>query len=459
MPRRGLSKGTEKALALAAQRGVTEAGKIWLTEALDPFHDTSIDVVGYPDPINSSTLVYEINQSIQLTAPTGIVSTDTWSAHIFNLPELQSNNLISDVARNIYAYQAVPASTNVAAMGLLNVVSWTSSVTTSTFDLSANNQPQTINSTPSFRTYQNSTVTNPQNTTGATNYWGASRVVGLAFEIENTSSDLNKQGTTTCYRMPQVNQVGMTAYSSTAIAASWYFPSLTCTSKLPPVTVTDALQLDGSSQWDAADGAYVVCTQASLDNPLVTPQPMNRQFGYTVGSAYTGMSNTGSAWVGNFSNSATAALSYNASMNNFKPIPFNTSGVFLTGLSPNSTFNVRLRIIMERAPSFDEGQIANFANKSPPYDPIAFEIYSRAIYELPVGVGYNENPLGEWFKKVVSAVRGGAEFLTPVIPQAQIVAQVAKAIQGITASKGEKQQVRADKKQAKKKNKAIKAAK
>lgn len=119
------------------------------------------------------------------------------------------------------------------------------------------------------------------------------------------------------------------------------------------------------------------------------------------------------------------------------PMPFNTSGAYFTGLSPETTLQLNFKLIVEVAPGPND-QLATLATSSPEFDPPALELYSRVCSRLPPGVPQDENPAGEFFKSVLgtlgdivalggalhpafSLVGGGMKAVSKVIPTVQAV--------------------------------------
>jgi hypothetical protein len=85
-------------------------------------------------------------------------------------------------------------------------------------------------------------------------------------------------------------------------------------------------------------------------------------------------------------------------------MPWDISGCVFSGLNPNSTLQVNLKLLFERVPSQSNKDLLVLARTPPGYDGMALEIYSKAMEKLPVGVPVGENPLGEWFADVLKVV-------------------------------------------------------
>jgi hypothetical protein len=163
--------------------------------------------------------------------------------------------------------------------------------------------------------------------------------------------------------------------------------------ELPPGSVDKALVLPSSKQWDAKRGAYCVFTLATSDVPLLSFDSRTRL--YLANNNPTSTQIPALAQAINPSSSSGnmgAYLSY-----------FNTSGVYFTGLSPQTTLQVNVKYIVEAVPG-QNNQLVTLAQPSPPYDPDALELYAHMVRHLPPGVPQDENPAGEWWKNVLATV-------------------------------------------------------
>jgi hypothetical protein len=66
---------------------------------------------------------------------------------------------------------------------------------------------------------------------------------------------------------------------------------------------------------------------------------------------------------------------------------------------------------IETFPSINDPGILVLATPSAQYDPVALEIFSRALTCMPIGVPLADNFFGDWFTGVVESV---TDYLTPV---------------------------------------------
>jgi len=87
-----------------------------------------------------------------------------------------------------------------------------------------------------------------------------------------------------------------------------------------------------------------------------------------------------------------------------KYVPFNSTGVMMSGLSPTSTFRIKMKMYVERAPHFNDVTIAPLATPSAPYDATVLRLYSAALSQLPVAVPVSMNAFGDWFADVLSVI-------------------------------------------------------
>jgi len=65
---------------------------------------------------------------------------------------------------------------------------------------------------------------------------------------------------------------------------------------------------------------------------------------------------------------------------------------------------VTVKYYFERLPSPDNQQLLVLTRQPASYDPQVLEIYARCMAEVPVAVCVGENPVGEWFARVLNAI-------------------------------------------------------
>jgi len=384
-------RAERRLLNITRRAGVSDDGYNWLETAIDPFHDKFVPLKGYPDTVSASSVVQLIKQSINIQCPAGI-TTGTWDCHIASLPwvatgqptaTMQAAGIARDASGFITGGITLPGSnttTGVPYNGLIAL----SGATGVALDVSA----------------QTSASLTAGQLTLPNTYWNDSaRVIGLGYEVHNTTAELTVQGGCTVYRLPcnpYTNNSASTVFQSgvsgaTAVPAAW---STVSTPSIPS-SEAQALLLYGSKTWLAKDGCYMVNTFNSTEiapncsntvQPLVYLNTPNDATQYVQAPVIPGVTPAVLTPRSLFwSNS-------------------NVAGSYFTGLSLSTTLKINYNIDIERFPSPNGNDLAVMATPSPAYDPIALEMYSRTCRELPVGAPVAENGFGDWFSGVVNTI-------------------------------------------------------
>jgi len=164
----------------------------------------------------------------------------------------------------------------------------------------------------------------------------------------------------------------------------------------PPTTSSEAIILPSAKQWDARRGAYCVCTQIGVENPITSVD--NISSFYSVGSFWNSPSQTTLYGFGSLLSSVTQGAANTLPQKYYAP--FNTSGVWLTGLSQSTTLQVNFKLILESVPN-PRDVYATMSKPATPYSVEALRLYGELIENLPAGVPFDENPSGEWFSQVL----------------------------------------------------------
>lgn len=361
--------------------GLTTDGRDWLIAAVDPFHDRDLSLAGYPDLTTAATVVQLVKKSIQITVPTSgngtVTSGANWDCSICLFPS-SSQNSVSAYGTMTNAAAYTPTGTRVVFAGGLCVASGPQGA--SLWPSASDNAPAATYTGLGWNEYARGNV----------------RVIGMGFEVVNTTANINKQGQVTAWRMPNIN-TPMSCYTNSGTTPNVAVPGPFNLSRFPPATLADAQLLFGSRSWAAEEGAYVVSRQTDTTNPMVQPT--------TVQTVYTGSdmdaANTGSVVL--FS----AAIP-NQPYTRIAFSNFDLSGVHFTGLSNATSMTVNVRWLIERMPGPQEMDLVVLATPSAPYDAVALELYTRCLRDMPPGVMLKENPLGEWFRQALSSA---ADFL------------------------------------------------
>lgn len=383
---------------LVKSKQLSQDGKDWLTLALDPFHDYNHQIAGYPDSDGSQTVVACYEYQYNLEAPVG--TNTTWDAHIYTSPNTSPEATQVGQFGNGWATFTQLAGEPQCVMGALTIYA------------SPSGGPLVPGIAPGPVTQ----VPLPGNTDLA---FGMSRVVGMGFEVHNTTAEMHKQGSVTVYRMPNQGNLMQTVVSNNAgtYRASYVGHNF----RLPPTQPQTAMLLKGTMTWEAKDGCYVVPTLSSINNPIRGLS--------TIGAIHTG-SGGGDAtnacaapWVTVNGQAAPAASLLTPQLR--KNSNVDTSGAFFTGLSAETTLRIVLKVYVERAPTSTESSLAVVATPSAAYDVAALELYSKAMSVLPVAAKVGENAKGDWWRAVLRVLSEAAVPLsmlaTPFFPAAPAV--------------------------------------
>jgi hypothetical protein len=406
-----VERAERKLLNITRSVGCTDDGYNWFESAIDPFHDKTVPLKGYPDTVSASSLTSVVKLSATISCPSGI-TTGTWDCNIASLPWIatgQPNSTMQGVTMVLDSggfvtggiqIPATPSTTGIKYNGLVAIAGPTGT----NLDAAANASTSVI----------------------ATNillpnvYWNDSaRVVGLGFEVHNVTAELTVQGGCTVYRLPCAPYTNASAstYYQTGVSGATAIPSAVSTVSIPsiPSTEAQALLLYGSRTWLAKDGCYCVNTFNSTEispNCSSTTQPV---------VYITTPNDTVQLIPAPVYNGAVPSIALPRSL---FWANVNIAGAFFTGLSLTTSLKINYNVIVERFPSPNGNDLAVLAQPSPSFDPEALQMYSRCVHELPVGVPVAENGFGDWFSGVVNTVSDTlssvSKFAAPilsVIPQ------------------------------------------
>jgi len=398
--------------ALVKDHRLTPDGRDWLTLALDPFHDQNHPAAGYPDADGSQTIVSCYQYQLDVTAPVGAVG--NWDCHVFFNPlSTTANGLVVDQAAT-WATLTEPAAASPYPLGPLSIVS-----------ADAGGALVPINPLPAVYRYQCLPAVGTTDISA-----GVSRVIGAGYEVVNTTAEINKQGAVTSYRMPQYkSDVGSILWKNAANTVNASMSAVRY--RQAPANVAQANLLKGTRTWDASAGVYATMAQSAISNPLTVSNSVTPIFDTaSVPGATSQVLSAGYNWIQlPAAPSATLGSGFQS-----KHIPFDTTGSMFTGLSNSTTLTVKLRLYVERAPTFAEPNLSVLATPSAGYDPVALELYSHAISHLPVAVTVHENGAGDWFRAVVRTLKDAAgpltTFFSHFVPGATVVGSAAQQILG-----------------------------
>jgi len=395
--------------SLVANQKLTADGRDWLILALDPFHDLNHQAAGYPDADGSQTVVSCFQYQTDVTVPAGVAG--NWDCHVFTTPKMVPT--VDKIYQRSADWSVITETANTCAIGPLTIV------------------------TAATGAYLGPTIPIPATTKFASLpaagnldlVDGVTRVIGMGYEVTNTTAEINKQGTVTSYRMPQYgSKVGSVVRANLAnnraeiATQGWLFP---------PMKAEYANLLKGTRTWDAASGVYATAVLNSVENPLTTLSSTATMMQLSVmGGIATDVTLSPVTEVNNnpFPDASLDAPTHQQCM------PYDTTGSIFTGLSNATTLTVKVKFYVERAPMHWEPKLSVLATPSAGYDTIALELYSHAISQLPVAVTVAENGIGDWFRGVVNVLKtvagGATAVLGGIVPGASEVGNAVQTVLG-----------------------------
>jgi len=389
---------------IAQATGMTAAGADFLIANLDPFHDNQLkDLSGWPDEETAPSVIRIIKQSVTLATPTP-ASQANWDAMITAYPFVDPKNFYPLGRTN--GQNVIDAATAGAVHTIQGGVSMHRKTSSSaSFNLTADafGVPITLD-----RSYSQ----------------GSGRLIGYAFEVINTTSELYKQGLCTVYRQSQPLEDSGTWCQLTApfnVANYGYFTGRVY--RQPPLNSADALLYPGSRQWRAQEGCYVVAPFAGGDNPPTcadyTQPILTTADDLTSDQAL----NTSTVYAPAYTTIAVGTVGSIVRYDAIKHNPYHMVGAFFDGLSASTTLQVNVNFIYETFPAVSERDILVLAKPSCQYDPIALSALSQVLSSLPVGVPSSMNAGGDWFYDLVSTIAEYAPKVGDLIPGGKLIGQ------------------------------------
>jgi len=396
-----VNRGEKILNRLVTEQKISPTGRDWLIAAIDPFHDAQLqNLEGWPDTECGASVVRCIKKSVTVAVPNlaSFPAGQNWDCHIAMWPWMNGTTTFSQcTARrgNVIVGQALPNTAPFAPMGGIQI--W------------AVQPGQNLDILQSV----GSTVQVGRIDLDPIYTQGSGRLIGVGYEVHNTTAELYIQGSACCYRQ-QADVPFSSTYQigGTNTAGGTYSGVLNgLPTRSPPINLGQAMLMSGSRQWTAAEGMYQVAAFLSEENPaypvppstpIILPNGSDDQEGLAYnGGTSTVFYPTGQPIVNGFT---------------FYPFsrvhPIHQSGSIFTGLSYQTTLTINVNFFYESFPSVSDVDILVLAKPSAIYDPCVMELYSRLVQELPVGVPVRENGLGDWF---LQAASDAAKFIGPAI--------------------------------------------
>jgi hypothetical protein len=417
---------------------ISEQGRDWLIARIDAFHDKQLkNLAGDVDAQTGASVVRCVKQSITIAAPVGVVG--NFDVHIVQWQWLTANQSGTSVG-------------NYAVSNRTGQV-----ITAPTLSTVANGQ---VGGLQIFLvpTGANLGITQPPGGTqliGQLNIdqaytTGVTRLISMGFEVHNTTSQLNVQGSCAVYRQMSndnapVHWTLVDTASGTENHCDFSGPLI----NYPPVNLANAMLLPGTKQWEAKEGCYVMAAFFSAEDRATSVEPTAPVIGAANVTDLEGVINTSAV---NFPipGPVVAGTAATRSIPSFRVYNVHQSGAIFSGLSNSTTLTINWNVFLETFPDSSQADILPLATPSGEYDPDAIDLYTRIIADMPVGVPVCENGMGDWF---LQAVSDAAKAIGPVL--AMIPHPAARVIgTGLTAVGPIADTIIGERSTAKKKSKA-----
>lgn len=407
--------------------GLSQNGKIWLTRALDPFHDVvNLPPAGLPDESPYPTIVKEHTRAVPIKAPASVTGSATWSCAIFTMPTLNQTLMQKTKEYSNGNMQIDAAGQDTAVFGTVTAVAWPEASGPDWFN------PTVLSDFATGSEFYSIGV-NPQVTTSFGH--SLSRLVGGGFEVCNTTNPLNVQGKCTIANIPQIESRDMVPQLSDADSTT------TSTSpifryRLPASTVEQVRAMPNSVTWHAEEGCYVPFRMDHCKNPFTIDH--NLPVVFSIPAPLTDSGTTSTCLSSDMADLASTSLPIVT--NKWHHTPISSSVAIFSGLSASSTLDLNVKFLEEIAPVTDLSLLA-FGPKMYHADPLALRLYQESICLLPVGVYFSDNASAQFWSKAVDVV---SKIASPLVGAAfgpaagTAVALGGKAISEIIKKKAEK---------------------
>jgi hypothetical protein len=403
--------------------GLTETGRNWITNALDPFHDDPIPLDGIPDRDLGDTAIQYIKRKVTIKKPANV--TGTWDCHITSLPLLTTikpavkmttplfgasnatcgvllGDSLIDINNGPLTNRPMMLGTVVAYACRSGDNTWPE-FGTDPFDDANTGMPPIADASAVPEYYQFDAVNRDD-------LGGMAKLIGGGFEVHNVTPELYKSGSVTAYMAPQqsIDQVQPVRAWDAANSGG----AFTQTFRTPPANVAQATQYPNSRTWNAGEGCVcpmVLEPQHSTFQPTSVRSPLFR----TSDVAYDALPHPVDVCV--FSDSVATSNGLTVTPGH-RAAPVLTTGCYFTGLSPETVLTMDVRFVVERRPTAANEMLLSLSSPPARYDPAAIEFYSRLRQMLPPGAPVSWNETGEWWRQILRHVGPAAKAVAPFLP-------------------------------------------
>lgn len=358
--------------------GITKAGSQWVKTCLDPFSDVPEVCDGYPDLVNMPSVVQRIQRTTTQTVPPGVPPGANWDMLIV-LNNNVNAHAIAPIAQDAQGnLDTTTAYAPQKIFGGLEVYAGPSGVV-------MGGAASRIN-LPIQDEYLN----------------GSGRVIGMAFEVHDTTAEIQKSGSVIVFRQSARNNKPTIFNTFDSANPAKYGAVELFNEYFAFQTPQDAILQPFARQWAAKEGCYCVSTMNSNEN-----SPIERE---TFGAIYRDPTAAGGYSVSMMSTNAVnnivnVAQGPAVPTSNVIRAPFNLTCAYFTGLPNIGSYQINVKYIYESFPTAKENpQLAVLARPSPTFDATAMELYAKVAQQLPAGVMVKDNAAADWINAIATAV-------------------------------------------------------
>lgn len=357
--------------------------KAWLEAALDPFHDYRLQQMsGFPDIYSGPSVVQVITKNVDISAPAGTVS--NWDCNVFyhgitgnHMPHLRFGPYDFAVGYKKSAIDDLNLGNPVTGYDTIAPFTVESKLST-TADFTFGSTQEKLTDVDSADPY---------------------RVIGVGFEVHNTTATVNKQGQVTIGMLPPWSDQDHNTFAVDEDQGLKDMSHQCSQLGTIPENIADLRQNPSARTWDAKSGCYCVPTLLRIQEPRTNTA--RRALQYARGSTFF---TTVPTDYGTVVTTPVPAMRANT-VSGFSPMM-----AMFTGLSPETTMTLTVKTIIESFPQSGSALLP-LASPGCPLDMPALSAYSAVSQNRPYAVKVSENASGDFFRKVIEA----AEFASPLV--------------------------------------------
>lgn len=420
--------------------GATDKGHEWVKLALDPFHHRPVDRIGMPTGYDGRTFVREYEVQANIAKP-NVLADSNWDAHIAWLPfqlegtdeyddNTTTNSLRSACMSGLTLDRRMASQSpggNQLSLESYNTIILNEDTPrycpggSLVVCMKNSAQAQVPASGYNAGTFTAQSYDSPDNlevfeqlpvpfTGSATK---RTRLIGGAFKVYNTTAEINKQGSVTCYRQgnthpsdPSISIRGAVALQPDALLENYYQPG-TQYLPYPPTTPGSATLLESVTH-TAAEGALVPLVIDAHDNNFSEASVYATTMVGPPGSSFPLYDGSPDSYrvisTGGLSQVEDGVPDLIHSSRRSQIWGTDQCGAYFNGLSSETTLNIVLKVYVEIAPmpfNTDDITVSSLAPKCDPAALHAYEIMSR---QLKPGYPVDHNSLGDFFRHAASGL-------------------------------------------------------